>query len=158
MPVAFAVRRRIAHARLGLVTAVMVTFVAAGIAHEYVLYAQHGAWQLGAVIAFTFQGFALLAFALAKSTRDSVAGTKRWFGSAAGAFLTRTFGRIVFLHVLLITYWIALPAFAGFGLPASLRSGVEAREPGSVAGALASSVHTSRSERSSQGNAGGLTP
>ena len=74
MPAALAARRRLPHGRIGLAIAVMVTFVAGGIAHEYVLYAQHGKWQLGAALAFTFQGIALLAFALVGSVEVPQSG------------------------------------------------------------------------------------
>ena len=40
--------------------------------------------------------------------------------------MLKAVGRVVFLHVLLITYWIALSAFSGHGLPASLRTRAEA--------------------------------
>ena len=74
----------------------------------------------GALLAFTFQGLALLAFLL-------VSGALRWAADRLVVLrsrplvgLSRLLAHAAFAHVLAITFWLALPAFGGAGLPESL--------------------------------------
>ena len=119
-PLALRLRRRGVGPRWASGIAVLTTFVAAGVAHEYIVIVRTGHVAFGALLAFTFQGLALLAFLL-------VSGALRWAADRLVVLrsrplvgLSRLLAHAAFAHVLAITFWLALPAFGGAGLPESL--------------------------------------
>jgi D-alanyl-lipoteichoic acid acyltransferase DltB (MBOAT superfamily) len=112
-------RRRVLSSRNAAnAAAVIVTFLSGGLAHDFSVYLRFGRTALGGTIAFAVHGLALVGWALAREIRGRIR-IPAWIGAPL-----RPVGTVVayalFLHVLVVSCWIALPGLGEGALPREL--------------------------------------
>jgi hypothetical protein len=99
--------------------ATLVTFLAVGLAHEYALLLQYGNAHGAPTFTFVLAGLVVLGWkALSRPLRSAA----RRLGPAAlqRGRLSPAVARAVFIPLLLVMLWLALPALSGRGFPESI--------------------------------------
>lgn len=99
--------------------ATLATFVAVGLAHEYALLLQYGSAHGAPTLTFVLAGLVVLGW---KSLLRRLRGAASRLGPAAllSGRLSPALARTLFIPLLLVMLWLALPALSGRGFPESI--------------------------------------